>query len=264
MDRDEALDVLATLSDSTHRISILQYLDDGESRVADVSGDLDVPRATVKHNLQRLEEAGLIRSVGSGYSITTYGERVCEDVTDCLDRIVVSKRLLPFLEAVPETEALPPLAALREATVTEVSPTNPHAPVERLLATLEDASYLRIVTPVLLPRVAEVLFEGIVEDDLRVDLVCPAPALASATESHGEAYRDALDTERLIVGKDPDPVPFGLFRFEERVALMGHDEENIPRCLVESTAPAVLSWADDRFGAYERSVEARDWHDAGE
>lgn len=264
MDRDGALDVVCTLSDSTHRIFILRYLEGGESRVADICSDLDIPRATVKHNLQRLEEAGLIESVGSTYSVTTYGLHVSEDLTRCLDRIVVAKRLLPFLEVVPRSAPIPDLSVFQDSTVTTVTPTSPHAPTERLVELLEEATYVRVVTPIMLPRISSVVFEGILDRELRVDLIVPPVAFDSFTSQFDDSYDAALDTERFIVGKYPDSIPYGLFRFKDSVAMVGHDEENITRCLVENDSPELLDWAKDRFSTYEESVKAHEWHATGD
>lgn len=261
METDESLEVLSALADSEHRLSILQYLDEGPSGITDISSALDVPRATVKHNLQRLEEMGFITSRGSDYEITTFGIYARTNVTDCLDRIAVSEDLLPFLEVVPRSAFDPAPELFQEAKVTPVSPTAPHAPVQRLIGLIGATDYHKIATPVVLPRVAEAIYETILEDDSTVDLILQKDAYDGVQAQFPDDHETAMESERLLVGIYPETIPFGMFRFEDRLALVGHDEDNIPRCLVETNSSAALDWADDRFRELQQDVRSHEWHD---
>lgn len=257
---DDPLEIVSVLSDSPHRISILQYLDDDDQvGVADVSATLDVPRATAKHNLERLEEAALVESVGSSYTSTAFGQSVSSHLTECLDAVAVSDTLQPLLEVVPPSAFDPDPTLFEGSDVTAITPSNPHAPVERLLAIVEDASYLRVVTPVLLPHVIDAVHDGLVDGSLRLDLVVPIDALELLQSEHPTAYAEAIESERLVAGVYPDDVPFGLYLREDAVVLVGHDEENIPRCVVENDATPAMAWASDLFREYEQAVETRVW-----
>lgn len=256
---DEPLEIVSVLSDSPHRISILQYVDDDPVSVGEVSSSLDIPRATAKHNLTRLEEASLVESVGSGYTITAFGRSVRTHLTTCLDAIAVSRSLQPFLEVAPASAFEGDPTMFEGSEVTTISPSNPHAPVERLLSIVEEASYLRVVTPVLLPQLIDAFHDGLVERDLHLDLVAPADAFELLRSEHPTAYAEAIESERLIAGVYPDAVPFGLYLLEDAVVLVGHDEENILRCIVENDSTAAVDWASDLFREYEKEVESRVW-----
>lgn len=258
---NEVLDIISVLSGSRHRLPILQYLDDEPAGVSDISSDLDIPRTTVKHNLTRLEETELIQSVGTSYSVTTFGTYVCEDVTNCLNRIAVSTDLLSFLEVVPRSTLDLDISTFQNSNVTAVSSTNPHAPVERLLELVQDAAYLRVATPVILPRLVDAFHEAVVERGIRLDLIVPAETLEMVQSEFASEYRAAIESERLIVGVSPDDIPFGLFLFEEQLALVGHDGMNLPRCLVESDAETALQWANEAFRDFERRADTYVWYD---
>lgn len=256
---DDPLEIASVLSDSPHRISILQYVDDEPVGVADVRSSLEIPRATAKHNLKRLEEAGLVESVGSRYTITAFGRAVRTHFTSCLDAIAVSRTLRPFLAVVPPSAFECDPTLFEGSEVTSITPANPHAPVERLLGIVEGASYLRVVTPVLLPQLIDALHDGLVNDDLRVDLVATAEVLELLRSEWPTAYAEAVESERLVASVYPETVPFGLYLLEDAVALIGHDEENIPRCVVENDAPAAVEWASDLFREYEKGADSRVW-----
>lgn len=252
---DEARETVGVLVDSPHRLAILETLEDGPVSVGELSDALDLPRATAKHNLTRLAEADLVTSEGSRYEITTFGTHVRSQLQDCLEGVGATRRLLPFLELVdPSTFDADP-AAFADARVTEVTSATPHAPVERLAELVADATYVRAVTPVVLPTVGERLHEQLLEGDLRVDLLIPTDALQAVRERFGDDAERAIENGRLLVGQYPETPPFGLFLFEDRLALAGHDEENLLRCLVETGDDRALGWARETFADYERGVE---------
>lgn len=256
MATDDALDIASALSDSEHRLPILECLRDGPVRVTDLGSSLDVPQPTIKHNLTRLEEQGLVRTTGSKYAITTFGSHVCELTTEYLRRITVTRTLTPFLRDVDDSTTGFDLLHFEDADVTAVDSTNPHAPVERLTELAAGKEYLRAVTPILPRQLHEVFHEGIVDGRTQLDLIVTADLFEMMRSRFGEAYEDAVASGRLIVGIYPDAVPFGLFLFEDAVALLGHGDENIPRCLVETDSADARRWADDLFRRFETDAES--------
>lgn len=256
---DDSLDVLSVLSDSPHRLAILRQLATDPCGVGDLSDALDLPRATVTHNLTRLEETGLVCSIGSEYDTTAFGRAVRTHVTDCLDAVAVSETLQPFLATVPDDAIDVDHRTFAGASVTAVSSTDPHAPVERLVEILGDADYLRVATPVLLPRLVDALHSLVVDRSGRLDLVVPRTAVELFEQRHPDAYTEAIGSDRLIAGVTADPIPYGLYLGEDRLALVGHDEQNIPRCVVEADATSALDWAAAEFRGHETAVETHVW-----
>lgn len=265
MERADALEVLSALSDSPHRLAILRFVGEAEDRgdevgVAEVSSALDIPRATAKHNLSRLQEHDLVESVGSRYAVTPFGTSVRESVDACLAETMVSKTLLPFLEVVPNDAFDVDRSRFRGASVTTVSATNPHAPVERLLDRVDSGTYLRVATPVVLPRLARAIREHVVDRGYRVDLVVPPATVDALREELEGELAPAFETERLVVGVAPESVPFGLYCFEDAVVLAGHDDENIVRCVAEADSASACEWARERFRAFEQAAESYVWN----
>lgn len=136
---DDPLDVVSVLADSPNRLPILQFVDDEPSSISTVSSALSIPRRTVTHNLSRLEEAGLVRSVGSEYSATTFGTHVCTNFSECLDAVSVGHTLRPFLDVVPTPSFDFDPSTFEGSDVTTASQTSPHAPTERLLEIVRGA-----------------------------------------------------------------------------------------------------------------------------
>ena len=253
---DEELAVPSVLFASEHRLSILRHLRSDPASVAEVSAALDVPQPTVKHNLSRLVEEGLVGTTGSTYEITTLGSYVHAQTTEYLRRIAVSRTLTPFLRVVEPSAADFDLLLFEDARVTTVDPTNPHAPIERLAELAADTEYLRVVTPILPQLLHDVFHEGLVDRELHLDLVVTDDLFERLRSRFGETYGDDVAGDRLVVGIYPDDVPFGLFLFEDALALLGHDEQNIPRCLVETDSVDATRWANDLFRTFEQDADA--------
>lgn len=256
MTTNEALDIASTLSDSEHRLPILVHLCEGTSRVSDISSALDVPAPTVKHNLKRLEERGLVRSTGSEYESTAVGAYVCTQTDEYLQRIAVSRRLAPFLKTVDASIVDFDLLAFENAVVTAVDSTNPHAPTERLTELTAGRDDARVVTPILPRQLHDVFHDGIVDGQLHLDMVVTADLFDLIWSRFGQTYENAVANDRLVIGVYPEDLPFGLFLFEDTLALLGHDEQNIPRCLVETGAQVAMSWANDTFRRFQTDVES--------
>lgn len=253
---DDPLDVVSVVADSPNRLPILRIVDAEPASVSEVSSTLSIPRRTAKHNLSRLEEAALVRSVGSKYAATTFGTYVCADVTECLDAVSVTHRLEPFLAVVPSASFDFDPETFEGSDVTAASPTAPHAPTERLLDIVSDAGYLRVVTPVIGPRLADAFRNGFVDRDLELNLLAPRDALELVQSRHPSAYETAMADERLVAGIHAEGVPYGLFLHDDEVVLVGHDEQNFVRCVVENDSPAALAWGSDVFRDHEQRVES--------
>lgn len=253
---DDPLDVVAVLADSPHRLPILELVDGEPRDVSAVSSELSIPRRTAKHNLSRLEEAGLARSVGSQYASTTFGSYVRADVSACLDAVSVADTLEPFLDLVPRASFDIDPGTFEGSDVTAASSTAPHAPTERLLELVRDAAYLRVVTPVVGPRIADAFRDGLEAGTLDLNLLIPEAALELIRDRHQSVYEAAIGSGRLVAGVSNDETPFGLFLRDDALVLVGHDEENFVRCVVENDSPAALEWGSDLFRDREKRVES--------
>jgi predicted transcriptional regulator len=253
---DDPLDIVSVLADSPHRLPILQFVDGDPASVSEVSSALPIPRRTAKHNLSRLEEAGLVQSVGSEHSATTFGTYVCANVSACLDAVSVAHTLQPFLEIVPPSSFDFDPSKFEGSDVTAASSTAPHAPTERLLELVRDAVYLRVTTPVVGPRLADAFRDGLEDGDLELNLLAPRDALDLLQSRHPSVYEAAIDEERLVAGVYAGDVPFGLFLRDDLLVLVGHDEQNFVRCVVENDSPAALEWGSNVFRDREQRVES--------
>lgn len=253
---DDPLDAVSVLADSPNRLSILEFVEEGPAGVSDISSALSIPRRTAKHNLSRLEEASLVRSVGSEYAATTFGTYVCGHFSSCIDAVSVAHTLQPFLEVVPPEGFDFDPSTFEGSALTAASPTEPHAPTERLLEMVRDAGYLRVVTPVVGPRLADAFRDGLQGGGLELNLLAPRDALEQFQSRHPSVYEASIDDGRFVAGVCADHVPFGVFLCDDVLVLVGHDEQNFVRCVVENDSPAALAWGSDAFRDHEQRVDS--------
>ncbi|WP_459193206.1 helix-turn-helix transcriptional regulator [Halosimplex sp. J119] len=84
---DDAIETVAFLARSEHRIHVLSLLSDGGRRRAAIREAVDATRVTLSRILNDLQERTLVaqRSSGDAYELTQYGELVYRDLKQLLD-----------------------------------------------------------------------------------------------------------------------------------------------------------------------------------
>lgn len=120
------------------------------------------------------------------------------------------------------------------------------------------------MTPVLGPRLIDALLGGLVEGRLDLTLLAPRDALEMIQSRHQSVYESAIENRRLAAGVYDEDVLYGLFLRENVLVLVGYDEHNFVRCIVENDSQTALEWGSDLFREREQRVESYDtWSDSG-
>lgn len=252
---DESIELLSVLSDSPHRLRILQRLTEGKASVDALGPQLDIPRSTIKHNLQRLANVGLVEQTATGYEVSTFGSTAVEIVTSCTSLLEISKLIQPFLEASGDNESNPDIALFREANVTLVTSVDPHAPIEQFLEIACKKEYGRIVTPIVVPRIIDVLHAEMVDRNMNIDLIVPPNIQEKLRTEYKTEFEESIESGQLTVGVYDEEIPFGLSLFGESVTLSGFDEDNLFRCLVECRGESAVRWGESVYREYEKEID---------
>lgn len=252
---DAPREVMAVLSGTPHRLAILRALRDAPRDLRDLQAALDVPRATLKHNLTRLAEHDLVAETRSTYRLTAFGRCVFREYADYRETVGLAADLRPFLEFVRPRAFDYDLAPLAGSTVTCAESANPHAPVERLRDLLADTDRARMVVPVVVPMVVEELYHGIADERLELELVVPADIRPVVESKFAEEYEAAVGCDRLQVSLFDGEIPFCIGVLDDTLVLGGYDDGNILRALVENDTGSAVRWGRDRCREYEREAD---------
>lgn len=251
----EALQDLATLSGSDHRMAILRTLEEDSRDVATLRDELDIPRATVRHNLTRLSERGMVERARGEYRLTTFGRRIRGHVDDCLATMSTVRNLAPFLDLLPPDVFQYDLSRLDGARVTTAEPSAPHAPMERLVDCIADTDHIRMLVPVTAPPLVEACYREVVEKGHQLEIIVQETVLSRLHERFGQQCAEGFETGRYRIGKYGATVPFALALLDDRVALGGHDDQNVLRCLVDHDSPGAVQLGEEIYAEYEAQVD---------
>jgi hypothetical protein len=203
----------------------------------DIESRLDVSRATSHRFTRWASDERLVRRVDGDYELTGTGQVVAEELLRAERVLVTADRLAPLLDVVCEDHQEFVVEPFADAVLTEATPGDPYAPVDRFLALVRESTTYRgfntthVLPPSLDPDGA--LFEGV---DAEVIVV---PAVAESLSG-----LPAAATGRLAV-RTRDALPYGLAIFDDRVAIGGYDEETgALRALADTDAAIARGWAE--------------------
>lgn len=256
---DSPLEGIAFLARSENRVAVLQAFATDDWTRQELRADLDVSRTTLARILNEFETRRLIARTGQGYTATPTAEAIHERFVPLLETMEGLATLGEAIEWLPEPARAIDVRHLRDAEITTTSNQNPSAPFDHGLASVRDADTYRGLTSTAIPQYVETVSERTAAGDLDGEGVIQASfldVLADAPE-RVEPWYDIADRLFLYDGQ----VPVNMHIVDETVLIwLGEfaDGELEIHGLLESTNPAVLSWAEACYAEYRDAADPLD------
>jgi predicted transcriptional regulator len=244
---ERAQDLLNHIAGTSLRIDILSVVADEPMDLRDLSDQLEEPRTTVRHNLDKMIEAGLItETIERSYRCTSIGWAVLTGLETFNECLGAALRLEPLFQCLSPAEFGLEISALTDAEVTTASQARPYAPYRRLsnlVGESEEVDGFLPTNPFLFGppngtefNHGECKLSLFVTDDV-------ATILCDQLESDSGLSRDFFNL--WIVSERP--VNYGFAIADDRVLILGFDENNKPHVLVETTGCECHKWAERQF-----------------
>lgn len=255
---DDLCGAIECLCNSPQRLRILEILDGMEMDVRDLVSELDSSRSTVQYNLRILRDKGWAEETRYGYVTTTIGGLLCEEFLKANETTTAIRRMAPFFEAV-DTPPEIAMSQLTDALVMTPDPSQPNAPIKRLLSTFTGANRIRGFVPVVSGLILD-SFQDATEDRITThEYVLSRAAFDAIRTRCSDEQTDVSETIfpiRTEVSIYEDDIPYGLFVSEDRLALTAYTEVGRVRALVESTNEGAIEWGEEMYETYrDQSVE---------
>lgn len=244
------------LLEPVKRVAVFEALLAGPSTRSDLGEELDVSRATLHRIVTFLDDEALIEERDGTLSLTSLGEVVAGEVTSYVDRMSTARNLAPLLNGI-DLDAVPAtfdLALFEDARATRPKPGQPQRPAQRVVEMVEEADHVKGFGPVLLPIYVEVFHREIL-DGTETELLIEPDVVEGLEGVYAEKFEEALETGDLAISVH-EHLPFGLVLTPDAVGLLGYDEEEFLRILVESTDETLREWAEDVFNQYAAEATA--------
>lgn len=145
-DSESAIEAVAFLARSEHRVRVLELLSDGAKRRAALKEETDVTRVTLSRILGDLQEQGWVAcdDAANRYSLTAFGRHVYEDFARLLGTVSVGREYADVLDRLP-TELGFEMRFLATSEFVAGDSADPLAPVRVVADAVRDAETVRVV-----------------------------------------------------------------------------------------------------------------------
>ncbi len=257
------IDDVAFVARSETRASILRTLEERPHERRDLAAATDTPRSTLGRTLRELEERGWIEQNGRVYDITTAGSLLVERFVPLLDTITVVQLLGDAIELLPRQETDLNVEDFADAQFVTPTKMDPTAPFNHGIEQLHKATQFRCVARTAPPQYIAAIHQGVVTERFTAECVLDdsyLEALGDDQESTGR-WREIAEGSSTVREYD-EPIGFVLLVLDEIVHLFLCNENGETQGLLESRAPAVVSWANDTVDRYLERSTGIDWNEA--
>ncbi|MEZ3163642.1 winged helix-turn-helix domain-containing protein [Halorubrum sp. RMP-47] len=236
------------LAGSPVRVAILRALRDDSRRPADLTDAVDATRTTVQRILAGFRERDWVVKRDAAYRVTPTGERVHDAYETLLAEVERGDRYGGFAATLERVGVDFPPDGISDSDLTVASDKTPLAVVDRLTELLREShgDEIRAVSPVVIRQFNDAAAAAL-DDGASVELIIDRGAADASVAEFEPATDRALADDAAEVYVSAEPIEYGLFRCGDVACVAAYDEQNNPRCVVESTDDTVVDWVDDAF-----------------
>ncbi|WP_336025541.1 helix-turn-helix transcriptional regulator [Halobellus salinisoli] len=245
-----ARDDIAFLAGSETRIDVLRALRTTASRPSELADQCGCARETAQRAVGAFVERGWAKKVSTeeGYRLTRAGEFVANSYDRFEECMVVSNRFRTLLRNLGTTTGKIDCDTLAEATYTEATAENPHAPLDRFVSVVgeEPVGEFYGITPIV-SRVFNQAAGRVIGDDTVVQLIVDSDVLSTSAEEYPEALERASELDGFTLYVSGEPLESGLMLVDGHAYLGAYDEHGNLVASADGTSDEFVSWAEHAF-----------------
>lgn len=243
------------LARSDTRYEILEAVRGGRTTKREIESAIGTSRSTVTRSLDRMIEFGWVEESAMEYRLTALGEHLLDAFAGLHEAADVGAHLEPLLQRVSPTAFDIDLSHLADARVTEATPAEPLAPIDRVTTIRADSGTVRELSSVVASDSAAQVVRRAAASDTDHEIVLTADLVESLT--NGSDYGDAFEAARGAVDfyVYDGSFPYLLTLLDDRVAFGVVNEDDTPAALVESTDERVYEWAEETYRSYRDAAD---------
>lgn len=217
----EAFEQLQYLVGSQTRVRLLESLRDRQCTQAELTRELGIARSTVHTNIRAFEEHGWVRENQDGtYSLTYIGKQILSAYRIFSNTVEQIYECPEVVRALERAGFEVPIDAVAEASVTQPTRANPHAPAVEAATLIRSAQpeKMRIVSAGINPYTTDA-WKSQVEAGCECEIVTDRQTLMVARREYYDDFRFALASDAIEVYVVPEPVEFSIILTAEEAML---------------------------------------------
>lgn len=251
-----AVDDVAYLVRSEHRVIVLDSLATGPRTRAELQEFTDVSRSTIGRTLREFEDRRWIARNGHRYEITQPGAFVAAGIASLLERLETERRFRDVWHWLPADVRELRLETLSDAVVTVAAVDDPYRPVNRFVSLLRETEQFLFVgfDLALLEPCRDELCQRIVAG-MRTEIVDPPSVARYIRRTYPGMSDETLASGNLTVLLHEELPAYGLSLFDDRVGICGYSPDTgAVRVLIDTDSRAVREWAEATYETYRREA----------
>ena len=245
---DVAHDGAQYLAGSPVRVAVLRRLRAEPCRPAVLTDAIDATRTTIQRILAGFRDRHWVIKRDGVYHLTSAGRRVHDAYEELLSEVACADRYGSFVAEIERVDADFPAAALDSGRLTVADERDPLAAVDRVVELVREGSsdLIRAASPIVTQQYNEAAAAAL-DAGSRIELLIDESVLSASVAEFGPQTARALEEDDAEVYVTADPIRYGLFRRGDVASVVAHDDRNSPLCVLESTAPTIVDWVDERY-----------------
>ncbi|MFP8951875.1 helix-turn-helix transcriptional regulator [Natrialbaceae archaeon A-arb3/5] len=256
---DSSLEEIEFLARSPNRVDVLRLLSAERRTRRELAEETGASQATLGRILGDFADRSWIRRDGSEYVATGTGQLVSAGLTDLQDIIETERELREVVDYLPTQSLSFDLRRLSNATITVPTQTRPNAPLQRLLALLENGSEIRTASHAFNEQTLTMVRDRTLADEQTFQGVFSRSAIDALADEAGlrERLGDLLDADGATL-RTVENVPLAVMVIDDAVYLLLRDDDGILRASIDVIDDVVRSWAEETFDDYWDRAEPLD------
>lgn len=255
---EPARDDLEFLVGSWNRLDVLEALVDGPRTRGELRDITPVSRVTLSRILSDLEDRGWIVRQEAGYTTTSAGQFVAEEVNRLLANVQTLNRLGENVEWIRLDQFDFDLSYLDDADIIMPSWDDFSAQTSTIIELVNETTALRGIGTGLDREFIKAVVDATMSGELSTELIFTSDVI-EAVNTEPELSRlfrdlsDAADADVYRYNGETDVMELGIHETspqdDDVVMLCGEYEEGAPPGTIRSTDPRVREWAASYFDA---------------
>ena len=248
-----ALGELGFLVRSDQRVSVLQRLAVSQCSRYDLNSELGVPRSTLGRILGEFHDRGWTRRDGDVYELTPLGEILVDELASVLRTVEMVHQMRDIVDYLPLTEMDFDHQCLQGATITTASTHGVPAVVQRMVAMVQSAGKLRIITHVEYDATLEDHKDAVVDGGQELEVVFSRSVLDEivADADQSRLLVEILKSDRAEFYSFEGTFPYVMgIRDDQSAGIAAVDDRGIPPGFVQTDHEAVCNWVVETIDRY--------------
>lgn len=260
-----ALDDIAFLASSDHRVGVLEALRDRPADRDDLRAATGASSPTMGRVLADFQDRHWIEREGRTYRLTALGEFVADRLAALVDSMAVERRLREVWPWLPHDAPGFSLDLVVDAEVSYPGSGYPYEPIERDRQLLETAERIRGFGMAMVKSSAlEAYFDRIL-DGLECEFIYPPEVFEALLAWNAETIAEAVarDNYTVLLSEElPNSEWCGICLSDDRLSICCYEPDTgALRAIVDTDDPEACGWGEsiyERYRARARPLEEAD------